>query len=110
MHNSSTLVLTTELFGYFTITNFAQRASKLHVKIHLYFCPPDRKHLLVFPITFRMFHANLAVLRQFNAPLIILEAVWELHVVTTALLIQWEGSSQHNVSGHQGETFPSKES
>lgn len=57
-----------------------------------------------------MLHANPAVSRQFNAPLIILEAVWELHVVMTALLLQWERSSQHSVSGHQGETFASKES
>lgn len=76
----------------------------------LYFCPPDRKHLLVFPITFSMFHANPAVLRQFSAPLIILEAVWELHMIMTVLLIQREGPSQHNVSGHQGETSPSKDS
>lgn len=62
---------------------------KLRIKIHLYFCPPDRKlkDLLGFPITFSWFGANPTVLRQFNAPLIILEAVWELRTVTTTLLI-----------------------
>lgn len=96
-------------FGYFTITNFAPHASKLHEDSPLTLSS-RQKTFALFSITFSTFHANSAVLRQFNAPLIILEAVWELHVVTTVLLLQREGSSQHSVSGHQGETFPSKES
>jgi len=87
---------------YSAITKFALHASNLHVKIHLHCCPPDRKYqdLLSFSITFSGFGANPAVLRQFNAPLIILEVVWELCMVTTALLIQWEVTSQHDVNPH----------
>lgn len=80
---------------YFTITKSALHAMKLCIKIHLYFCPPDRKlkDFLGFPITFSWFGANPTVLRQFNAPLIILEAVWELCTVTTTLLIPWKAAS-----------------
>lgn len=68
----------------------------LCVESHLYFCHPDRKykHLLRFFSTFSCLGADPAVLRQFNTSLIVLEAVWELHMVTTALLSQWEKPSQ----------------
>lgn len=70
------------------------------MEIPLYFCPPDKKYLLFFPITFNTFHANLAVLRQFDAPLTILEVVWKLatHSVGRKISAQCVWSSRRDFS------------
>lgn len=67
---------------YFTTTKFLLHTLKLRIKIPLYFLPPDGKYkdLLSSPVTFSGFGAKPVVLRQLNASLLILEAVWDLSV------------------------------